>query len=98
MLRVLSVIFLVIIFRRPKLHRRQNFGHNRLFKFSSACELRFRSLGNFLFLGVAIKDRGTITGADVGELAVGLGGIDLSPIDVEKRLVRNFFWIVSDFD
>ena len=36
--------------------------------------------------------------ADITELAVGLGWIDLPPIDVEQLLVRNSRRIVNDFD
>src|SRR5262249_5802890 len=52
----------------------------------------------FLFLGVAIEDCGVITRSNICELAVGLGGIDLAPIDVEKLVVGNLRRVVGDFD
>src|SRR4029077_18224992 len=87
MFRILLVILLVVTFGRIKFHRWQDLGHDRLMKFSRAREFCLRRFGDFLLVIVSVKNRGTVTGADICKLAVGLSGIDLSPINVEQLFV-----------
>src|SRR5438105_3799551 len=84
MFRILLVILLMIILRRIEFHCRQNFRHNRLFKFPGAGQFFLRSLGDLFLSRVTVKDGCAITGPDIGELAVGLCRINLFPINIEQ--------------
>src|ERR1700731_2113060 len=97
-LRVLAVILLVIIFRRPKSCRRQNLGYDRLVELSRFCEFFFRFFGDLFLLVVGIKDSGPITRPDVGKLAVTLRGINLPPINIQQPRERDARRVVCNLD
>jgi hypothetical protein len=97
-LRVFLRILLMIIFGRPKRHRRQNLGYDRFFEFSRTGQFRLGFLGDFLLIFIGIKDRRSIARTDIGELPVALRGIDLLPVNVEQLRERNLHRIVNDLD
>src|SRR5690242_18925747 len=92
--RVLVILFLVIRLRWIEFHRWQDCSHDRFFEFAGPREVLFLSLGNFFLSRIGITNRGPITRADIGQLAVGLSGIDLPPIDVQELLVGNLRRVV----
>src|SRR5947209_13899285 len=98
MLGILLIIFLVIILGRPEFHRRENFRGDRLVKFSRAGELGFGGFGDFLLILVGVENRGAVARADVGELSIGLRGIDLFPVNVQQLVIGDFCWIINDLD
>src|SRR5207244_433591 len=91
-------VLLVVVLGPPERRGRRDLGDDRSAEATRPLELVERSAGGVLLLGVVDEDGRAVLVADVGPLAVELGGIVTGPEDVEQLLVGDPLGVVVDLE
>ena len=92
---IFFVIGLVIIFGLIKFRHRDDFGCDGFVKPTGCFKFSFGLLGQTFLIFIMIKYRRSILGASVDTLSTGIGGVHMSPENIEQLAVRNFLRIVN---
>ena len=96
--RIFQVILLMVLFGRIKFHCRQDLRHNRFLKFARLRQSFFGRFGQFFLIVIRIENGSAIRRSDVGKLSIGLGRVDIAPVNIQQLIVGNLRRIISYLD